>query len=53
MAKINNLHYVPFKELSNQASKQLGPINDFIKMQKEHFHKTHDIANKTTHYYSC
>jgi hypothetical protein len=37
---------VPVKVLSNQASKQLGTINNALKMQRILFHKIHDIKNK-------
>jgi hypothetical protein len=30
----HSLHYVALKVLSKQASKQFGPINDVLKMQK-------------------
>jgi len=46
IAKNNTLHYVPIKILSNQASKQLGIINDDLKMQKILLYRRHDIENK-------
>jgi len=37
MAKNQNLHYIPIKVYSNQASKQPGTINDALKMQRVFF----------------
>ena len=37
---------MPVEVLYNQASKQPGTINNTLKMQRELFHRSHDIENK-------
>jgi hypothetical protein len=46
IAKNHNLHYVPVKVISNQASKQPRTINNALKMQRILFLKIPDIKNK-------
>jgi len=42
----HSLHYIPVKVSSNQASKQPETINNALKMQRVHFHRSHNIENK-------